>query len=121
MDEHSRTGRRSCDVFTIIGDPTKRRILELTRDREWCVNELVENLGLSQPAISKHLRSLREAHLVTVRVDGQRRWYRLIPEEMRPLKEWVSAFPPMLGGGHSVSDEAIDALNKDGTQAALVR
>lgn len=84
--------RRTPDVFTVIGDPTKRKILELTREREWCVNELVEALEISQPAISKHLRSLREAGLVDVRVDGQRRWYRLREDKMEPLQEWVNAF-----------------------------
>jgi DNA-binding transcriptional ArsR family regulator len=84
--------RRMPDVFTVIGDPTKRRILEMTREREWCVNELVESLEVSQPAISKHLRSLREAGLVQVRVDGQRRWYRLRDEQMEPLQDWVRRF-----------------------------
>ncbi len=84
--------KRSPDVFTVIGDPTKRRILELTREREWCVNELVESLEISQPAISKHLRSLREAGLVDVRVDGQRRWYSLRQGQMDPLQDWVRRF-----------------------------
>lgn len=84
--------RRTPDVFTVIGDPTKRKILEMTREREWCVNELVESLDISQPAISKHLRSLREADLVEVRVDGQRRWYRLKTDRMEPLATWVKDF-----------------------------
>ena len=84
--------RRTPDVFTVIGDPTKRKILEMTREREWCVNELVESLETSQPAISKHLRSLREAGLVDVRVDGQRRWYRLRTDRMEPLQEWIRDF-----------------------------
>lgn len=84
--------RRTPDVFTVIGDPTKRKILEMTREREWCVNELVESLETSQPAISKHLRSLREAGLVDVRVDGQRRWYRLRLDRMEPLHAWVEEF-----------------------------
>jgi DNA-binding transcriptional ArsR family regulator len=85
--------RRSLDVFGVIGDPTKRKILELTRDRERCVNELVELLQISQPAISKHLRSLREAGLMDVRVDGQRRWYSLRAQELEPLHNWVESFP----------------------------
>lgn len=84
--------KRNPDVFTVIGDPTKRKILEMTREREWCVNELVESLEISQPAISKHLRSLREAGLVEVRVDGQRRWYRLKSDRMEPLQSWVKEF-----------------------------
>lgn len=84
--------KRSLDVFGVIGDPTKRKILELVHDREWCVNEMVEYLEISQPAISKHLRSLREAGLVDVRVDGQRRWYRLRTEQMEPLLSWLAMF-----------------------------
>lgn len=100
------TRRRPPDVFTVIGDPTKRRILEMTREREWCVNELVESLDISQPAISKHLRSLREADLVTVRVDGQRRWYRLRDDKMEPLQHWVRMFASN-GAEHEAPEERV--------------
>jgi DNA-binding transcriptional ArsR family regulator len=96
--------RRSLDVFGVIGDPTKRRILELTRDREWCVNELVEVLEISQPAISKHLRGLRDAKLVDVRVDGQRRWYSLRSQELGPLHSWVDSFPDIEPGERCVME-----------------
>jgi DNA-binding transcriptional ArsR family regulator len=93
VEQESYQGRRrALDVFTVIGDPTKRRLLEMTREREWCVNEMVEYLEISQPAISKHLRSLREAGLVDVRVDGQRRWYRLRNDQMTPLLDWTGNF-----------------------------
>jgi DNA-binding transcriptional ArsR family regulator len=84
--------RRGIDVFTVVGDPVKRRLLEMTREREWSVNEMVDHLGISQPAISKHLRALREAGLVDVRVDGQRRWYSLRVDEMEPLHRWIDRF-----------------------------
>lgn len=84
--------RRAIDVFTVIGDPVKRKLLEMTREREWSVNEMVDHLRISQPAISKHLRALREAGLVDVRVDGQRRWYRLRSSEMEPLQAWIDRF-----------------------------
>lgn len=98
--------RRTPDVFTVIGDPTKRKILEMTREREWCVNELVESLDISQPAISKHLRSLREADLVEVRVDGQRRWYRLKTDRMEPLAAWVKDFSHESSNGAAPSMES---------------
>lgn len=85
--------RREIDVFTVVGDPVKRRLLEMTSVREWSVNEMVDYLGISQPAISKHLRALREAGLVDVRVDGQRRWYRLRLDELEPLQRWIESFP----------------------------
>lgn len=97
--------RRTPDVFTVIGDPTKRKILEMTREREWCVNELVESLDISQPAISKHLRSLREADLVEVRVDGQRRWYRLKRDRMEPLQAWIGEFSQNRTNGSVASTE----------------
>jgi DNA-binding transcriptional ArsR family regulator len=84
--------RREVDVFTIVGDPIKRKLLEMTSQREWSVNEMVEHLGISQPAISKHLRALREAGLVDVRVDGQRRWYSLRQDTLEPLQTWIDGF-----------------------------
>jgi DNA-binding transcriptional ArsR family regulator len=80
------------DVFHIVADATKRHILDLVREREWSVGELVMYFGLPQPAVSKHLRALREAHLVDVRVDGQRRWYRLRPESLRPVADWIDPY-----------------------------
>src|SRR4051794_41936106 len=60
-------------TFEVLAEPTRRRILDLLRDRERSVGELVDQLTLSQPGVSKHLRVLREAGLVRVRQDAQRR------------------------------------------------
>lgn len=92
--ESSKDRSRSLDIFNVIGDPTKRRILELTHEREWCVNQMVDELRVSQPAVSKHLRALRDSGLVDVRIDGQRRWYRLRADQLSPLTKWVTAFVP---------------------------
>jgi DNA-binding transcriptional ArsR family regulator len=92
------------DVFHILADPTKRRILDLVREREWSVGELVMFFGLAQPAVSKHLRALREAHLVSVRVDGQRRWYRLRPESLAPVAEWIEPYRTLWGNRESHLD-----------------
>jgi DNA-binding transcriptional ArsR family regulator len=70
--------------FEVISEPTRRRILDLLLERPRPVGELTARLGLSQPGTSKHLRVLREAGLVRVRQDAQRRWYELRPG---PLKE----------------------------------
>ena len=79
-------------VFAVLAEPRRRRILDLVRDGERSVGELVEALSLSQPAVSKHLRVLREAGLVEARVDEQRRLYRLRPEPLRELDAWLAPY-----------------------------
>jgi DNA-binding transcriptional ArsR family regulator len=61
-------------MFAIVAEPTRRRIFDLLRERARSVGELVAELGLSQPGVSKHLRVLREAGFVGIRRDAQRRW-----------------------------------------------
>jgi DNA-binding transcriptional ArsR family regulator len=79
-------------TFELVAEPTRRRILDLLRERARPVGELVKLLGLSQPGVSKHLRLLREAGLVHVRQDGQRRWYELDPEPLVELDEWLEPY-----------------------------
>jgi DNA-binding transcriptional ArsR family regulator len=67
-------------------------ILDLLRDGERPVGELVDRLGVSQPAVSKHLRVLKEAGLVEVRSDAQRRLYRIRPEPLAELDDWLAAY-----------------------------
>jgi DNA-binding transcriptional ArsR family regulator len=79
-------------AFEVVAEPSRRRILELLRDGERPVGDLVTELALSQPAVSKHLRVLRDAGLVGVRADAQRRLYRLIPEPLVEIDEWLTPF-----------------------------
>jgi DNA-binding transcriptional ArsR family regulator len=79
-------------AFEIVAEPTRRRILELLRDDERAVGELVDNLDMTQPAVSKHLRVLRDAGLVSARVDAQRRVYRLNAEPLREIDDWLTPF-----------------------------
>jgi DNA-binding transcriptional ArsR family regulator len=79
-------------VFEVLAEPNRRRILDLLGPSERPVGELVGQLELSQPAVSKHLRVLREAGLVQVRGDGQRRLYRVLPEPLRALDEWLEPY-----------------------------
>lgn len=79
-------------MFELLGDRTRRRLLEELRGGECSVGELVERLGLSQPAISKQLRVLRDAGLASARVDGQHRIYRLCPEGLREVDEWLAPY-----------------------------
>jgi DNA-binding transcriptional ArsR family regulator len=80
------------DVFEVIADPTRRRILELLRDGEQPVGDLVAALGIAQPNVSKHLRVLDRAELVRVRVDGPRRHYALQPGALAELEAWLAPF-----------------------------
>ena len=79
-------------VFEVLAEPRRRQILDLLRRQESAVGDLVEALGVAQPNVSKHLRVLREAGLVTSRVDGQRRVYRVNAQPLRELDDWVSHY-----------------------------
>jgi DNA-binding transcriptional ArsR family regulator len=79
-------------VFDVLADPTRRRILDLVHEQERPVGDLVAAVGLSQPAVSKHLRVLRDAGLVAVRSDAQRRLYRARPEGLREVDEWLTPY-----------------------------
>lgn len=79
-------------LFDVLTDPSRREILDLLRERERSVGELVERLGQSQPNVSKHLRVLRDAGLVKVRVDAQRRWYGLDPKPLVELDRWLAPY-----------------------------
>ncbi|HEU5084172.1 MAG TPA: metalloregulator ArsR/SmtB family transcription factor [Acidimicrobiales bacterium] len=79
-------------VLDAVTEPGRRRILDLLRDRERLVGELVDELGLAQPTVSKHLRVLRDAGLVEARPDAQRRWYRVRPEPLQELDRWLEPY-----------------------------
>lgn len=79
-------------VLDAVTEPGRRRILELLRDRERLVGDLVDELGLAQPTVSKHLRVLRDVGLVEARPDAQRRWYRLRPEPLQELDRWLAPY-----------------------------
>ncbi|HEY7236287.1 MAG TPA: metalloregulator ArsR/SmtB family transcription factor [Gemmatimonadaceae bacterium] len=79
-------------LFEILAEPSRRRVLDLLREQEHTVNELVDALDMSQPAVSKHLRVLRDAGLVDVRVDAQRRIYSLRAEPLADLDAWLAPY-----------------------------
>ena len=81
--------------FEVLAEPNRRRILDLLRDDERSVGDLVTRIGLSQPGVSKHLRVLREAGLVDVRVDGQRRWYGLRAAPLAEVDAWLAPYRRM--------------------------
>ena len=79
-------------TFGLLADPTRRRLIEALRTRDRTVGELVKLLQMSQPAVSKQLRILREAGLASVRVDAQRRIYRIEPAPFQAFDEWLEPY-----------------------------
>src|SRR5215210_5943173 len=79
-------------TYSALAEPSRRRILDLLRDGEHSVNELVPRLRLSQPGVSKHLKVLRDAGLVEVRAEGKRRWYGLRAEPLADVADWLEPY-----------------------------
>ena len=98
-------------VFEVLAEPSRRRILDLLGPSECSVGELVERLELSQPAVSKHLRILREAGLVEVRVDAQRRLYRVRPEPLRAIDEWRGPYRSLWAASLDDLERHLDATH----------
>jgi ArsR family transcriptional regulator len=102
------------DIFDVIADPTRRDVLHLllesyTARSELSVGEIVGRLGLTQPTVSKHLKVLRDHGLVSVREDGQHRYYSLDASPMADVEEWIAPFAVAGSAGSSVST-AVAAL-----------
>jgi DNA-binding transcriptional ArsR family regulator len=79
-------------TFDVLAEPTRRRILDVLLEAPHSVNDLVDRLDLTQPQASKHLRVLREAGLVLVRKDAQRRFYELRPEPLAEIDAWLAPY-----------------------------
>jgi DNA-binding transcriptional ArsR family regulator len=79
-------------AYAALAEPHRRQILDLLRNGERSVSELVAHLKISQPGVSKHLRALREAGLVEVRPEGRRRWYGLRAEPLAEVDEWLEPY-----------------------------
>jgi DNA-binding transcriptional ArsR family regulator len=83
---------RMTTAFEVLADTHRRDILDILGNRECPVGELVAGLRMSQPAVSKHLRVLRDAGMVEARIDAQRRLYRIRPESLREVDDWLAPF-----------------------------
>ena len=92
-------------TFNVLAEPTRRRILDLLLERERPVGDLVERLHVSQPGVSKHLRVLRDAGLVSVRREAQRRIYEVQPEPLAEVAGWLEPYRKLWA-------ERLDALEK---------
>ena len=91
--------------FQILADPTRRRVLDELRAGERSVGELVQRLGMSQPAVSKELRVLRDGGLASVSLVAQRRIYRLDPAGLKEVDEWLAPF-------RAFWNERLDAMER---------
>jgi DNA-binding transcriptional ArsR family regulator len=96
-------------TFEVLAEPTRRRILDLLLEEPRSVGELVERLGLSQPGTSKHLRVLRDAGLVQVRVDAQRRWYELRPEPLAEMDAWLQPYRQLWSRSLDALEQHLDS------------
>jgi DNA-binding transcriptional ArsR family regulator len=96
-------------MWAAVGDPNRRAVLELLRVHPRTVTELVDELGLSQPGVSKHLRVLKEAGLVSVRPAGARRHYRLEPQPLRELEDWLGPFRAFWNASLDALEDHLDA------------
>jgi DNA-binding transcriptional ArsR family regulator len=97
-------------TFEVLAEPRRRQILDLLRGGERPVGELVEKLTLAQPTVSKHLRVLREAGLVEVRHDAQRRWYRLRPEPLVEIDSWLAPYRQLWTASLDALERHLDAM-----------
>jgi DNA-binding transcriptional ArsR family regulator len=100
-------------TFEVVAEPTRRRILDLLRERSRPVGELVELFGLSQPLVSKHLRVLRDAGLVRVRQDAQRRWYELRPEPLVELDAWLAPYRRLWADSLDALERHLDEMPEE--------
>jgi DNA-binding transcriptional ArsR family regulator len=103
----------SAPAFDVVAEPTRRRILDLLLERPRLVGELTEQLGLSQPGTSKHLRVLRDAGLVHVRRDAQRRWYELAPAPLEAIDAWLAPYRRVWSERLDVLENYLDTMPDD--------
>ncbi|WP_091558424.1 helix-turn-helix transcriptional regulator [Arthrobacter sp. ok362] len=103
------------DVFAVIAEATRRDILIALRKGDKAVGELVQELEASQPTISKHLKVLREADLVSMRAQGQKRYYTLNPKPLAGIASWLQAFDV----GPAATADAAAALHRESSPAAV--
>ena len=98
-------------AFSIIAEPSRRAILNLLASAEQSVGDIEEQLRMSQPSVSKHLRVLREAGLVESRVDAQRRLYRIRHEPLMEVDAWLAPFRRFWSGHVDALERHLDRIN----------
>jgi len=102
----------TADVFNAVAEPRRREILDVLIEGERPVGDLVAQLGLGQPQVSKHLKVLREVGLVDVRDDGRFRVYRVNGRALKPIHDWVSSYERMWQERLDALDDVLDELKE---------
>jgi DNA-binding transcriptional ArsR family regulator len=100
------------DAFNAVAEPRRRQILDALAGGERPVNDLVRELGLAQPQVSKHLRVLREVGAVDVREDGRQRLYRLNGHALKPIHDWVRAYEQLWSDRFDELDVVLEDLKQ---------
>src|SRR5687768_17197663 len=103
----------TADAFNAVAEPRRRQILDVLAGGERPVNDLVEQLGVAQPLVSKHLRVLREVGLVDVRDEGRRRIYRLNGRSLKPIHDWVKSYERLWTERFEALDEVVEELKRE--------
>jgi DNA-binding transcriptional ArsR family regulator len=103
----------TADVFNAVAEPRRRQILDALAGGERPVNELVRELRLAQPQVSKHLRVLREVGAVDVRDDGRRRLYRLNGRALEPIHAWVAQYEQLWNERFDRLDDVLAELKRE--------
>jgi DNA-binding transcriptional ArsR family regulator len=102
------------DVFNAVAEADRREILDVLMAGEKAVGTIVDDLSMSQPQVSKHLRVLSEVGLVRCRAEGRRRLYRLEPAHLRPLRDWVAKYEQAWNDRLDRMDDYLQELQKQG-------
>jgi len=102
------------DVFNAVADVHRREILDVLIHGEKAVGAIVDDLSMSQPQVSKHLRVLSEVGLVRSRAEGRRRVYRLAPEHLRPVHDWVAQYERAMNDRLDRIDDYLQELQRQG-------
>jgi DNA-binding transcriptional ArsR family regulator len=100
------------DAFNAVAEPRRRQILDVLAGGERPVNDLVHELGLTQPQVSKHLRVLREVGAVDVRDEGRQRLYRLNGHALKPIHDWITPFERSWSERFDALDDVLDELKQ---------
>jgi len=111
--------KRVESVFEIIAEPNRRAILSLLVSSQQSVGEIERRLRMAQPAVSKHLRVLRDAGFVESTVDAQRRLYRLKPEPFREVDAWLAQFRRFWSAHIDALERHLDRMNQDRMDRAI--
>jgi DNA-binding transcriptional ArsR family regulator len=106
------------NLFEVLVEPNRRRILDLLREDERSVGELVESLSMSQPLVSKHLRVLRAGGLVRSRVAGQRRYYSLEPAPLAEVESWLEPYRRLWSDRLDALERHLETMKEAERQAA---